>query len=145
MTAAHVTAKLGEQGLRISQRLRRFPGREAAATQGLRTKSHVQVSRCYPAQLHAIIGILLAQHGPVYQGCITKVPGMRMKPVEVAHIGIESTKAQPGTGRHGQRIHKGLLNLDLGTITVIVQADRGLPKEQLVDGGRQNQLGFIQR
>ena len=108
-----------EEGLRADAVVRRAAGRSILAAERLTAKFEIGIGRCNPAQLDAIITVLIAEKGLVSKWSVTEIVGMRVMAVEIADIGIETANAQVESVRQRRRINIRFFDANL-SFTVFV-------------------------
>ena len=114
--------------------------REAAAASRLEAEFHVCVGGREPVQLHAVVGVLRAQHGLVGDRIVDEVPGVAVLAVEVADAREEAPRLQHqpvGQRRRGDECFFGGDRVVAGDGQVDVAGQPGVD----VGGERQLRLG----
>ena len=116
-----------------------------AAAEDFGAELDEQVGRRHPANLHAIVAVLVAEEGLVGQRPVVELVGMRVVAVEIADIGEEATAAQGEAVRQRDRFDESFLDAELVLAIVAAHRQRQLAVELVVDIGRHRQLAFSQR
>jgi len=94
-----------------------------------------KVQWSYPAQLRAIVAVLIGQQCVIRQRSIDEVVGMRVMAVQIADVRKEPAGAHAQSLRQRQCIDVRFLDVRADLAVVIVIADRELAVKFVVDIG----------
>src|SRR5581483_1842373 len=123
----------------------RARGREILAAEDLAAELEEKIERRHPAQLHAVVAVLIAEERLVSERPVDEVVGMRVVAVEIADVRVEPAGAHVEALGKGQRIDVRLFDVRADLAVVVVIADRELAIEFIVDVGGERDLALAQR
>src|SRR5690242_19313946 len=101
-----------EHGPRAEAVLASVASGEGAPSAGFEAEVEIQVGRCDPLHLHAVVGELVAEERLHDERRVGEIPGVRVQLVLVADTGKEASSLDGETVREAERLQVAFLDLE---------------------------------